>query len=319
MVSGTYQPTNINDGGSDDVYPAPAPAPSGNTTLAAFNGIDPNGIWSLYVMDDAFGDIGSIEGWSLQIDGSPASALHRHDGPTVTIEQAGSDPTIVTPIHFTATFSEPVTGFDGTDIDFTGSDPAWTLSATVTATLDPLVYDVAVSGMTTAGTVVVSIPAAAVTDDAGNPNTASTSADNQVTLMRAQSLPGAVNMSVTWGLRNTLDSGPADISFSLGTRPLVPLAGDWNGDGIDTPAYYKNGSLFVPATVHPSLPSEEFSLLFGDSRGFPVAGDFDGDGIGDFAVFRNGTWQMRTSSESRNPDDVHVRREYVAQRHSGRG
>ncbi|HEY0545655.1 MAG TPA: hypothetical protein VGC91_09785, partial [Pyrinomonadaceae bacterium] len=50
LATGTYKPTNITAG---DTFPAPAPAPSANTTLAAaFNGIDPNGTWSLYVVDD---------------------------------------------------------------------------------------------------------------------------------------------------------------------------------------------------------------------------------------------------------------------------
>ena len=43
--------------------------------------------------------------------------------PTVTINQASgqADPTTASPINFTATFSEPVTGFTGSDVSFTGS------------------------------------------------------------------------------------------------------------------------------------------------------------------------------------------------------
>jgi hypothetical protein len=53
------------------------------------------------------------------------------------------------------------------------------LTAVVTG--GPSVYTVTVSGMTTAGTVVASIPAGAASDAAANPNTASTSQDNVVT------------------------------------------------------------------------------------------------------------------------------------------
>src|SRR2546430_12439190 len=44
----------------------------------------------------------------------------------------------------------------------------------------PSTYTVAVTGMTTAGTVIASIPAGVAQDGAGNLNTASTSTDNSV-------------------------------------------------------------------------------------------------------------------------------------------
>ena len=52
-----------------DTFPAPAPAPSANTTFAAaFNGIDPNGTWSLYAVDDLLTSNGSIgNGWILTV------------------------------------------------------------------------------------------------------------------------------------------------------------------------------------------------------------------------------------------------------------
>ncbi|WP_367871784.1 hypothetical protein [Luteolibacter sp. Populi] len=64
ISSGTYKPTNI---GSPDNIPAPAPAISGNTALSALDGISPNGVWKLFVVDDNFGDSGSITSWTLNI------------------------------------------------------------------------------------------------------------------------------------------------------------------------------------------------------------------------------------------------------------
>lgn len=65
-ISGTYRPSNYF---GDDTYPAPAPAPPPTgTTFAQFNGVDPNGTWNLYVVDDAGLDTGSIAGgWTLDI------------------------------------------------------------------------------------------------------------------------------------------------------------------------------------------------------------------------------------------------------------
>jgi hypothetical protein len=101
--------------------------------------------------------------------------------PSVTINQAAgqADPTSTSPILFDVVFSEVVTGFTSGDISFTGSTAGGTLSASISGT-GPT-YQVSVSGMTTAGTVVASIPAAAVQDLAGNASLASTSTDNTVT------------------------------------------------------------------------------------------------------------------------------------------
>ena len=98
----------------------------------------------------------------------------------MTINQAAgqADPTSASPINFTVTFSETVTGFAASDISFAGSTVGGTLTAAVTGT-GPT-YNVAVSGMTGTGTVVVSVPAGAATDAAGNASLASTSTDNTV-------------------------------------------------------------------------------------------------------------------------------------------
>ena len=64
-----YQPTNY---GAGDPFPAPAPsATDAATELSAFDGTNPNGVWSLYVVDDTLMDSGSLkDGWSLSIDTS---------------------------------------------------------------------------------------------------------------------------------------------------------------------------------------------------------------------------------------------------------
>ncbi|HET9299195.1 MAG TPA: hypothetical protein VFO11_04575, partial [Candidatus Polarisedimenticolaceae bacterium] len=64
-ASGSYRPVNYAAG---DSFPAPAPAPSQALAMSVFQGINPNGIWKLYVVDDAGGDSGSIAGgWTLDL------------------------------------------------------------------------------------------------------------------------------------------------------------------------------------------------------------------------------------------------------------
>src|SRR5688500_968653 len=101
--------------------------------------------------------------------------------PTVTINQATAqtDPTNASPIVFTVQFSEPVTGFTNSDVSFTGSTAGGTLAAAITGSGEQ--YTVSVSGMTTSGTVVATIPASAAVDADDNPTGASTSTDNTVT------------------------------------------------------------------------------------------------------------------------------------------
>lgn len=75
ITSGSYKPTRV----GSPIFPAPAPAVSAATTLAAFAGTDPNGVWSLYVVDDSAGDSGSIGAWSITLPepgaGGPVAAF----------------------------------------------------------------------------------------------------------------------------------------------------------------------------------------------------------------------------------------------------
>ena len=72
-TTGSYRPTDVAVPGAPDRFDAPAPALSGNTALSAFNGTNPNGVWSLYAVDDFADDDGTLAGWSLDIetDGTP--------------------------------------------------------------------------------------------------------------------------------------------------------------------------------------------------------------------------------------------------------
>jgi subtilisin-like proprotein convertase family protein len=143
--------------------------------LAAFIGEDPNGAWTITISDDTGGDSGNLASWKLNIQ-APADNVP----PTVTVEQAGgqADPTNLSPITYTVVFNEPVTGFTAADVDFTGSTVGGTLVASVTGS--GTTYTVEVTGMTGEGNVVVSLPAGAAQDGAGNPSEASTSTDNVV-------------------------------------------------------------------------------------------------------------------------------------------
>jgi len=65
VLSGTYKPTNF-DTTSDSFSPSTPSGPFGQT-MALFNGLNPNGAWSLYVEDDTAQNVGTLEGWNLSI------------------------------------------------------------------------------------------------------------------------------------------------------------------------------------------------------------------------------------------------------------
>jgi subtilisin-like proprotein convertase family protein len=85
LVSGTYRPTN--PAGTDQF---PAPGPGGltqtNLPLSTFTG-NLNGIWNLFVTDDAGVDIGSLNNWSITFEvptalWSPATGLYTNPAAT---------------------------------------------------------------------------------------------------------------------------------------------------------------------------------------------------------------------------------------------
>lgn len=98
--------------------------------------------------------------------------------PSVTISQADvsqGDTTNDSTINFTAVFSEPITDFATGDVALSGTAGATTAIVTGSGTT----YNIAVSGMTNDGTVIVDIPAGVAHDAANNPNNALTFSDAQ--------------------------------------------------------------------------------------------------------------------------------------------
>jgi subtilisin-like proprotein convertase family protein len=65
ITNGLYLPSDYNPGEFGDLATV--------TNFAAFTGTDPNGAWQLYVLDDMFGDAGSIAGWSVNIEWDSAA------------------------------------------------------------------------------------------------------------------------------------------------------------------------------------------------------------------------------------------------------
>ena len=110
IVSGTYKPTDYVTG---DSFPSPAPAGPYGTALSAFNGLNPNGTWSLYVLDDAAGDSGSIAGgWSLNFT-YPTASL-----PAISLTSPTTGATFTAPATVNLAASVTANGHTITKVQF---------------------------------------------------------------------------------------------------------------------------------------------------------------------------------------------------------
>jgi hypothetical protein len=138
---------------------------------------------------------------------APSSVTIDTSRPSVTINQAGgqSDPTSTSPINFTVIFSESVADFATGDVSLSGTAGATTATVTGSGTT----YNVAVTGMTTSGTVIATIGQNRASDTAANNNTASTSTDNTVQFNNCTAPSVTLNP-----ISQTVTYGAASVSFS---------------------------------------------------------------------------------------------------------
>jgi N-acetylmuramoyl-L-alanine amidase len=86
-----------------------------------------------------------------------------------------------------------------------------------------------------------------------------------------------------WYLR---DAAGGTTSFYFGDPGDVPLVGDWDCDGIDTPGIYRESDGFVYLRNSNSQGVADVSFFLGNLGDIPVAGDFNGDGCDTVSIYR---------------------------------
>jgi uncharacterized repeat protein (TIGR01451 family) len=173
--------------GTADGAIASVSAASGESVTVTVNSVTGDGTLGLNLKDNdsiqnALKVVLKGAGTEGENDGSFTGETYTVDNtePTASVAQASgqTDPTNSMPVRFAVTFSEIVTGFDETDIDFSGSTAPGDLAAALSGTGSA--YTAEISGMTGAGNVIVKIAAGAGKDSAGNGNSASAGGDNTV-------------------------------------------------------------------------------------------------------------------------------------------
>ena len=170
LTNGTYKPADYNSATFD--YPSPAPVHPYSSDLTTLNGKAPNGVWSLYVVDQSPPDHGAISnGWSLifttqpTINGLQNMVINENtaDQPT-----SGSQPfTIGDDSPSGPSFRFGVSSTNSTlipnnNITFAGSDTNYTM--TVTPALNRYgtnlvtVYVTNIDNMVSSSTFLVTVP-----------------------------------------------------------------------------------------------------------------------------------------------------------------
>ena len=93
-----------------------------------------------------------------------------------------------------------------------------------------------------------------------------------------------------------------DFTFWFGNPADVPLFGDWDGDGVETPGMYRPGTGFVYLTN--TLPADgavgfgEVEFYFGLAGDQVFSGDWDGDGTDTLGIARNGKIYLRNTNDT---------------------
>ena len=103
-----------------------------------------------------------------------------------------------------------------------------------------------------------------------------------------------------WFLADNAAAPTSDYTFHYGNgTPGVgdlPVAGDWDGDGIDTVGVFRtlSGTWFLNNGF---TDTTAYQFVFGQLGDIPVAEDWDGDGLDDIGLFRpsTGEWFFDTN------------------------
>ena len=93
---------------------------------------------------------------------------------------------------------------------------------------------------------------------------------------------------VGWSFTTTDATGEwsrTEESARFGMMDGIPLAGDFDGDGVDELAVYRNGYWFIDINRNGQWEETDLLARLGDHEDLPVVGDWDGDGKDDIGIY----------------------------------
>lgn len=96
----------------------------------------------------------------------------------------------------------------------------------------------------------------------------------------------AVTEGASYQLWDGLGPSPIATEFFYGNPGDVPLMGDWNCDGVSTPAMYRPTNGFMYLRNSNTQGIAEIEYFYGDPSDAPLSGDWNGDGCDTLAIYR---------------------------------
>ncbi len=284
ITSGSYKATDV---GTGDIFNAPAPGGPYGTDFSVFNNTNPNGTWSLYVMDDMGGDVGTIAGgWSLNI-GTGAATKSISIAKTTDGNEAGSVSSVFTltrtgDLSSALTVNYTLAGTATPGVDYTGTTPNTVtfaaLSPTATITLptkDDLLSDPSETIITTitapAGYTISGPDTATATilDNDGN-----SANNNLVGTSFADALAGVGGNNTLSGLggNDTLDGGADNDTYLFDTDLVLNSDLLIDASGIDTLNFAattaKTINLNLGSTVAQTVTAGNLTLALASATAF---------------------------------------------------
>jgi serine-aspartate repeat-containing protein C/D/E len=88
-----------------------------------------------------------------------------------------------------------------------------------------------------------------------------------------------------------------DHVFHYGQPTDLPVAGDWNGDGIRQIGVFIDGQWTLDSDGDGRLTDADAKFTFGEAGDKPVVGDFNGDGVDEVGVYRAGLWIVDSNAD----------------------
>ena len=99
-----------------------------------------------------------------------------------------------------------------------------------------------------------------------------------------------------------------DHVFRYGSEHDIPIAGDFNGDGVTNIGLYRRGTWYLDTNGDGRWSETDVYVEgFGSAADLPVVGDFDGDGIDQLGIYTAGTWRLDTNNDRKLDDRDEVR------------